>query len=330
MRAVIVSEPGGPENLRVEERPDPPRAGDAEIVIRVAAAGVNRADLLQRMGRYPPPPGASDILGLEASGVVESAGGEVAGLAAGDRVMALLEGGGYAELVAVRARQAVRVPDTIDLIDAGGIPEVFITAHDALFTRGRLQHGETVLIHGGGGGVGTAAVQLARHHGCRVLVTAGSEGKIARCVELGADAGINYRTDDFVARTRELTDGRGADVVIDIMGASYLGRNLEAVATDGRIIVLGMLGGTHSDIDIGAMMRRRVSLISTVLRARPADQKAAIVAAFAADVVPGIADRTLHPVIDRVLTFDQASDAHRQMEAGEAFGKILLVPAARA
>jgi putative PIG3 family NAD(P)H quinone oxidoreductase len=329
MRAVIVTAPGGPESLQVEERPDP-RPGDLEIVLRVAAAGVNRADLLQRMGNYPPPPGASDILGLEASGVVESVGGGVAGFAPGDRVMALLEGGGYAELVAVRARQAVRVPDNIDLIDAGGIPEVFITAHDALFARGRLQHGETVLIHGGGGGVGTAAVQLARQHGCRVLVTAGSDAKLARCIELGADAGINYRTEDFVARTRELTDGRGADVVIDIMGASYLGRNLDTVATDGRIIVLGMQGGTHSDIDLGVMMRRRVSLISTALRARPADQKAAIVAAFAADVVPALAAGTLRPVIDRVLTFDQAGDAHRQMEAGDAVGKIVLVPTARA
>ncbi len=329
MRAVIVTEPGGPENLRVEEQPDP-RAGDTEVVIRVAAAGVNRADLIQRMGHYPPPPGASDILGLEASGVIEGVGREVSGLAEGDRVMALLEGGGYAELVAVRARQAVRVPDNIDLIDAGGIPEVFITAHDALFARARLQHGETILIHGGGGGVGTAAVQLARRHGCRVLVTAGSDAKLARCVELGADAGINYHAEDFVARTRELTDGRGADVVIDIMGASYLGRNLDTVATDGRIVVLGMMGGTHADIDLGVMMRRRVSLISTALRARPADQKAAIVAAFAADVVPALVAGTLRPVIDRVLTFDKAGDAHRQMEAGEPVGKIVLVPTARA
>ena len=176
MRAVIVTEPGGPENLRVEDRPDP-IAGEAEIVVRVAAAGVNRADLIQRMGHYPPPPGASDILGLEASGVVERLGSGVSGVAQGDRVMILVEGGGYAELVAVRASQAVRVPDNIDLIDAGGIPEVFITAHDALFARGQLQHGETVLIHGGGGGVGTAAIQLARQHGCRVLVTAGSDAK---------------------------------------------------------------------------------------------------------------------------------------------------------
>ena len=174
--------------------------------------------------------------------------------------MLLVEGGGYAELVAVRATQAVRVPDNIDLIEAGGIPEVFITAHDALFTRGHLGDSETVLVHGGGGGVGTAAIQLAHQHGCRVLVTAGSAEKLERCIALGADAGINYRTEDFVARTRELTDGQGVDVVLDIMGASYLGRNIDAVGLDGRVVVIGMQGGTHGDLDLGAMMRRRISL----------------------------------------------------------------------
>jgi putative PIG3 family NAD(P)H quinone oxidoreductase len=328
MLAVVVTAPGGPEALQVAEIPEP-RAGDREITIRVAAAGINRADLLQRMGHYPPPPGASDILGLEVSGVVASIGAGVTGIAEGDRVMALLEGGGYAEVAAVRARQVVPVPANIDLIDAGGVPEVFITAHDALFTRARLQDGETLLVHGGGGGIGTAAIQLGREHGCRVLVTAGSAAKLARCVELGADAGINYALEDFVTRTRELTEGRGADVVLDIMGASYLGRNLEVVATDGRVVVIGMQGGTHADIDLGVMMRRRVSLISTALRARPAAQKAAIVAAFAAEVVPRLAAGALRPVIDRVLPFEAAGDAHRLMEAGGAVGKILLVPVAR-
>jgi putative PIG3 family NAD(P)H quinone oxidoreductase len=328
MLAVVVTAPGGPEALQVAEVPDP-RAGDGEITIRVAAAGINRADLLQRMGHYPPPPGASDILGLEVSGVVASIGDGVAGIAEGDHVMALLEGGGYAEVAAVRARQVLPVPANIDMIDAGGIPEVFITAHDALFTRARLQDGETLLVHGGGGGIGTAAIQLGREHGCRVLVTAGSAAKLARCAELGADAGINYALEDFVARTRELTEGRGADVVLDIMGASYLGRNLEAVATDGRVVVIGMQGGTHADIDLGVMMRRRVSLISTALRARPAAQKAAIVAAFAAEVVPRLAAGAVHPVIDRVLPFEAAGDAHRLMEGGAAVGKILLVPVAR-
>jgi putative PIG3 family NAD(P)H quinone oxidoreductase len=327
MRAVVLDAPGGPEVLHVAECPDP-RAGEGEITVRVAAAGVNRADLLQRMGHYPPPPGASDILGLEVSGVVGSVGAGVVGVSEGDRVMALLEGGGYAELAAVRATQAVPVPASIDLIDAGGIPEVFITAHDALFTRARLQPGETVLIHGGGGGIGTAAIQLARRHGCRVLVTAGSAAKLARCAELGADAGIDYSREDFVTRSRELTDGRGADVVLDIMGASYLGKNLEAVATDGRVVVIGMQGGAHAEIDLGVMMRRRVSLISTALRARPAAQKAAIVAAFAADVVPHLGAGVLRPVIDRVLPFDAAPEAHRLVEAGALVGKILLVPTA--
>jgi putative PIG3 family NAD(P)H quinone oxidoreductase len=328
MRAVIVASPGGPEQLHVEDLPDPV-IGDGEVLIAVAAAGVNRADLLQRMGHYPPPPGASDILGLEVSGRVAGVGRDVSTVVEGDRVMALLAGGGYAELAAVPAAQVVRVPDNLDLIEAGGIPEVFITAHDALFTRARLQDGETVLIHGGGGGVGTAAIQLAKTHGCRVLVTAGSAAKLARCIELGADAGINYATEDFVARTRELTDGRGADVVLDIMGASYLGRNLDVVAADGRIVVIGMQGGTHANIDLGVMMRRRVSLISTALRARPAKQKATIVAAFAADVVPALAAGTLRPVIDRVLPLEDAAEAHRLMESSGAVGKIVLAPIPR-
>jgi putative PIG3 family NAD(P)H quinone oxidoreductase len=323
MRAIVVAAAGGPEQMHVEERPDPV-PGEGEIVVRVAGAGINRADLMQRMGQYPPPPGASDILGLEASGVVATVGAGVSDLTEGDRVMLLVEGGGYAELVRVRALQTVRVPDNIALIDAGGIPEVFITAHDALFTRGHLERGETVLVHGGGGGVGTVAIQLAKRRGCRVLVTAGSAEKLDRCAELGADSGINYRTEDFVARTRDLTDGRGADVILDIMGAAYLGRNLEAVATDGRVVVIGMQGGTKAEVDLGAMMRRRVALISTALRARPAEQKAAIVAAFAADVVPALADGRLRAVIDCILPLAEAPEAHRLMERGDAVGKIVL------
>lgn len=329
MRAIVVAAPGGPEQLHIEERNDPV-AREGEVVVRVAGAGINRADLLQRQGFYPPPPGASDLLGLEASGVVANVGPGVSTPSVGDRVMLLVEGGAYAELVAVRAAQVVLVPDNIDLIDAGGVPEVFITAHDALFTRGRLQDGETVLIHGGGGGVGTAAIQLARQHDCRILVTAGSAEKIARCRALGADAGINYRTEDFVARTRELTDGRGADLVLDIMGASYLGKNMDAVATDGRIVVIGMQGGNQTEIDLGVMMRRRISLISTTLRARPAAQKAVIVAAFTADVVPALADGRLRPIIDRVLPLDEAGEAHRLMESGEVVGKIVLDASPRA
>jgi putative PIG3 family NAD(P)H quinone oxidoreductase len=323
LRAVVVAAPGGPEQLHVEDVPDP-EVRDGEIVVRVAGAGINRADLLQRQGFYPPPAGASDILGLETSGVVAALGPGVDAFAPGDKVMVLVEGGGYAELVAVRATQAVRVPDNIDLIDAGGIPEVFITAHDALFTRGGLRDGETVLVHGGGGGVGTAAIQLAHAHGCRVIATAGSAEKLDRCTALGADFGINYRTEDFVARTRELTDGHGADVVLDIMGASYLGRNIDVVAVDGRIAVIGMQGGTHTDIDLGAMMRRRISLISTALRSRPAAQKAAIVAAFAADVVPALAAGELQPVVDRVLPLTEAGEAHRLIEAGKVVGKVVL------
>ena len=329
MRAIVVTAPGGPEVLRIEDRPDPAPRED-EVLVRVGAAGVNRADLLQRMGAYPPPPGASEILGLEASGVIAAVGAGVSGLAVGDRVMILVEGGGYAELVTVRATQAVRVPDNIDMISAGGIPEVFITAHDALFARGGLQPGETVLVHGGGGGVGTAAIQLAHRHGCRVLVTAGSATKLERCADLGADAGINYRSEDFVARTRELTDGRGADVIIDIMGATYAERNLDAVSVDGRIVVVGLQGGTSADVNLGVLLRRRASLIGTQLRARPAAQKAAIVAAFARDVVPALADGSLRPVIDRTLPLERAAEAHRLIEAGEVTGKVVLDVAARA
>src|SRR5579864_862499 len=329
MRAVVIAAPGGPEQLHVEEVPDP-TAGVAEVVVRISGAGVNRADLMQRQGFYPPPAGASDILGLEASGVVSSVGPGVSAVAEGDRVMLLVEGGAYAELVAVRAAQVLPVPDNIDLIDAGGIPEAFITAHDALYTRGRLQDGETILIHGGAGGVGTAAIQLGRYHGCRVLVTAGSHERLERCIALGADAGINYRTEDFAARTLELTDGRGADVVLDIMGASYLGRNMDAVASDGRIVVIGMQGGNQTEIDLGVMMRRRISLISTALRARQASQKAAIVAAFAADVRAPLADGRVRPVVDRVLPLEAAGEAHRLMEAGEVVGKIVLDASLRA
>jgi len=323
VKAIVVDEPGDPEVMHLADVPDPV-AGPGEVLVRARATAVNRADTLQRRGFYPPPPGVSEIIGMEVAGEVVGVGEGVEGWSAGDRVMALLAGGGYAELVAVPAGQLIRVPPGMSWTDAAAIPEEFLTAHDNLFTRGRLAAGETVLIHGGGGGVGTAAIQLAHRAGARVLVTAGSAEKLERCRELGADAGINHREEDFVVRVRELSGGQGADVILDVMGASYLTRNLDALAVEGRLVIIGLQGGTISDIDLNAMMRRRLSLISTTLRGRPLEQKAEIVRRFAADALPGFADGSLRTVVDRVLPLAEAPAAHRAMEAGENVGKLVL------
>lgn len=327
MRAVVVDHPGEADALHVAEIPDAVAAA-GEVLIRVVSAGVNRADLLQRRGFYPPPPGAPETLGLEVAGVIETIGDAVDGWAPGDRVMALLEGGGYAELARARATQVVHVPGELSLLDAGAVPEVFITAHDNLFTRARLQAGEAVLIHGGAGGVGTAAIQLAHGRGCRVIVTAGSAAKVHACLDLGADGGINYNAEDFVVRTLDETGDEGADVILDVMGAAYLERNIEALAGDGRIVVIGLQGGAHAELDLGMLNRKRGSITATHLRNRPATQKAEIVAAFARDVVPALAAGTLHPVIDRVFPLDEVADAHRLLESGAVIGKVVLHVAA--
>ncbi len=323
MRAIVFDQPGEADVLHVAEVPDPePQPG--EVLLRVRATAVNRADLLQRRGFYPPPPGASSILGLEAAGEIEQLGEGATGWRTGQPACALLAGGGYAEKVAVPAGQLMQVPDSVDIITAGGIPEVFLTAHDNLVTRGGLQRGDTVLIHGGAGGVGTAAIQLARRAGARVVVTAGSPERLQRCLELGADEGIDHRSEDFVARIAEITGGRGADVILDVMGAAYLERNLQALARDGRLVVIGLQGGVRAEIDLNAMLSRRLSLVATTLRSRPVEQKAEIVRRAEADLLPGFADGSLRPAIDRVLPLDRAADAHRAMEAGEAVGKIVL------
>ena len=323
MRAVVFDEPGGPEVLHVAELPDV-AARDGELLIEVAAAGVNRADLLQRRGFYPPPPGASPILGLEVAGTVAALGPGVTGWQPGERVMALIEGGGYADLAAAPCAQSVRVPDSIDIISAAGIPEVFITAHDALFTRAGLQAGETVLIHGGAGGVGTAAIQLAARQECRVIATAGTEARLERCTELGAGFAINHREEDFVERVLEITAGAGADVVLDVMGAAYLERNLAALAVDGRMVVIATQGGNSAELNLALLMRKRASVITTMLRARPHAQKARIVAAFDAHALPDLARGALLAVIDRVVPLADAATAHRLLEAGEITGKVLL------
>jgi putative PIG3 family NAD(P)H quinone oxidoreductase len=323
MRAVVYDQPGDPEVMHIAEVPDPVPA-PGEVLLRVRATALNRADLLQRRGFYPPPPGVSPILGMEASGEIESVAEGVQGWAPGQRVCALLAGGSYAEKATVPAGQLMPVPDNIDMITAGGIPEVFFTAHDNLLTRGRLQRGETALIHGGAGGVGTAAIQVARRAGARVIVTAGSAERLERCRELGAHHGINHHEEDFVARVAEITDGRGADVILDIIGAAYLERNLQALARDGRLVVIGMQGGVRAEVDLNTMLARRLTVVGTTLRGRPLEQKADIVRRATEDLLPGFADGSLRPVIDRVLPLDRVVEAHRAMEAGEPVGKIVL------
>jgi putative PIG3 family NAD(P)H quinone oxidoreductase len=323
MRAVVVDQPGEAEVMRLAEVPDPV-AGPGEVVLRVHATAVNRADLLQRRGFYPPPPGASDVLGLEASGEVEQVGAGVSNWRAGDAACALLAGGGYAEKVAVPAGQLMPVPAGMDLVTAAAVPEVFITAHDNLATRGQLRAGETVLIHGGAGGVGTAAIQVARLLGARVVATAGSAERLELCRSLGADEGIEHTSEDFVARIGEITGGNGADLILDVMGAAYLERNLRALARDGRLVVIGLQGGLHAEIDLNTMLSRRLALIATTLRSRPTEQKAEIVRRVVAELWPAFAAGTLRPVVDRVLPLDRVVEAHRAMEQGGHAGKIVL------
>jgi len=323
MRAVVVDTPGDAEVLHLADVPDPV-AGPGEVVLRVHATAVNRADVLQRLGFYPPPPGASPLLGLEAAGEVDSIGEGVVGWSLHDPACALLAGGGYAEKVAVPAPQLMPPPPGLDLVSAAAVPEVFLTAHDNLVTRGRLQRGETVLVHGGAGGVGTAAIQVARRAGARVIATAGSPQRVQACRELGADEGIDHSSEDFVARVQELTGGEGVDVILDVMGAAYLERNLQALARDGRLVVIGMQGGLRAEVDLNTMLSRRLSLIGTTLRSRPVAQKGEIARRAVQDLWPGFADGSLRPVIDRVLPLDRVVDAHRAMEQGGHTGKIVL------
>ena len=277
MRAVVITEPGGPEVLQWLDVPDPV-AGPGEVVIEVAAGGVNRADLMQRQGFYPPPPGAPPYPGLECSGRVRSVGEGVTGWQPGDEVCALLSGGGYAEQVAVPQGQLLPVPGSVGVITAAAFPETACTVYANVFSLARLAEGEMLLVHGGSGGIGTMAIQLAKASGARVACTAGSPRKLARCRELGADVAIDYRTEDFVAVVLDATGGAGADVILDIMGASYLARNLAALTTGGRLVVIGRQGGSRAEIDLGVLQAKRASLHATTLRARPADEKAATTA----------------------------------------------------
>ena len=323
MRAVTVSEPGGPDVLTLTDQPDPEPA-TGEVVIDVAATAVNRADLLQRQGFYPPPPGASEVIGLECSGTVSAVGSEAGPWQVGDQVCALLAGGGYATRVCVPAGQVMSVPDGVDLVTAAALPEVACTVWSNVFMVAGLQPDERLLVHGGAGGIGTFAIQLASALGARVLTTAGSAEKLAICTELGADVAINYREDDFVASVREATDGHGADVILDNMGASYLGRNVEALATEGRLVIIGMQGGTKGELDISVLLRKRGAVVATALRSRPVAEKASICAAVAEHVWPLVTDGRIRPIVHTTLPLSAAGDAHALMEAGENVGKILL------
>ena len=323
MRAVVVPKPGEADALTIAERPDPvPAAG--EVRIRVTAAGLNGADLSQRRGYYPSPPGAPDWPGLEVSGVVDAVGDGIDAWQVGDRVCALLPGGGYAELVTVDAGLVLPVPDSVDLVEAAGLPEVAATVWSNVFDLGRLAAGEALLVHGGSSGIGTMAIQLGRALGADVIATAGSEEKAAFCREVGAHAAVDYRTQDFVEAARAFTDGRGVDVVLDIVGGAYIARDLDALATGGRILSIAVRDRTPAAVDMGLLMRKRASIHGTTLRARPLAERVAIIAAVRANVWPLLADGRVRPVIDSVFPLEDASAAHRRMESSAHRGKILL------
>ena len=324
MRAVIITEPGGPEVLQWEEVPDPV-PGPGEVLIDVAAAGVNRADLLQRQGLYPPPPGAPHYPGMEVSGRIESVGDGVTGWQPGDEVCALMAGGGYAEKVAVPAGQVLPIPTGLTVKDAAALPETTCTVYSNLVLVGGLRAGNTMLVHGGASGIGTTAIQLGKALGARVICTAGSPAKLDRCRELGADVAISYRDEDFVEVVKDVTDGHGADVILDIMGASYLARNLAALATEGRLVIIGRQGGNRAELDLGLLQSKRASIHATTLRNQPVAEKSAIVAGVIDQVWPLVSAGTVIPIIHELVPMAEAGQAHRLLEEGDHTGKVLLV-----
>jgi putative PIG3 family NAD(P)H quinone oxidoreductase len=323
MRALLVETPGADSVLTMGDAPTPAlRPGS--IRIRVVATAVNRADLLQRKGLYRPPVGESEILGLECAGEVAEIAAGVEGWSLGDRAMALLAGGGYAEEVVVPAGSAMKVPETLSLEEAAGFPETFLTVFLNVFGLAALPEGGSALVHGGGSGIGTAAIQLVKAAGGTIIVTAGSAEKCARCVELGADLAVNYRNEDFEAAVHAHTDGRGVDVVLDSIGAPYLERNLSVLSLEGRLVLIGLMGGAKSEISLGPLLVRRLQLIGSTLRARSIEAKAALVTAFEARFGPELEKGAIRPVIDRVLPLAEASEAHRVVQASEHFGKVVL------
>ncbi|MER6078155.1 NAD(P)H-quinone oxidoreductase [Streptomyces sp. NPDC001833] len=324
MYAITIPEPGGPEALVWDEVPDPV-PGDGEVLVEVVAGAVNRADIMQRQGYYDPPPGASPYPGLECSGRITALGPGVSGWSVGDEVCALLAGGGYAEKVAVPAGQLLPVPGGLDLKQAAALPEVACTVWSNVFMIAHLRPGETLLVHGGSSGIGTMAIQLGKAVGAKVVVTAGTKEKLDFCAELGADILVNYREQDFVAEVKQATGGAGADVILDNMGAKYLDRNVQALAVNGRLAIIGMQGGVKGELNIGALLGKRAAISATSLRARPLAEKATITAAVREHVWPLITQGHVRPVVDRELPMADAAQAHRVVEASEHIGKVLLI-----
>ena len=323
MNCIELTEFGGPDVMRVGVRPTP-RPANGEVLVHVAAAGVNRPDLLQRQGKYPPPPGASDILGLDIAGTVVALGAGVDRWQVGDVVCALVAGGGYAEYCAVPAPQILPVPPGLTPMAAAALPEVFFTVWTNLFERAHLTAGESVLIHGGSSGIGTTAIQLAKAFGARVLTTAGTDAKCAACRELGADVAINYHSQDFVEGVVAATAGRGVDVVLDMVGGSYFGRNLTALAVDGRLAQIAFQQGSRIDVDLHPLMRKRLTITGSTLRPRTPAQKGEIARALESRVWPLLASGAVRPVVARTFPLDQADAAHRLLESGDVVGKIVL------
>ena len=323
MTVVEIAAPGGPEQLKPARRPVP-QPGEGEVLVRVAAAGVNRPDVMQRQGRYPPPPGASDLPGLEIAGEIVALGPKVTGKSVGDAVTALLPGGGYAAYAVAAAPLCLPVPQGISMVEAAAIPETFFTVWTNLFDRGRCKPGETVLIHGGTSGIGTTAIQLAAAWGARVFATAGSDDKARACERLGAVRGINYRTEDFVEVMRAQTGGKGVDVILDMVAGSYVPRNLDIAALEGRIVVISLLGGSRAEINMGLILTKRLTLTGSTLRARTVAQKAEVADAVHKNIWPLLSAGRVRPVIHATFPLAEAAEAHRLMETSNHIGKIVL------
>jgi NADPH:quinone reductase len=325
MKAVHIAAPGGPEQLQMTTRPMP-KPGEGEVLVRVEAAGVNRPDVMQRQGRYPPPPGASDLPGMEIAGEVVALGSHVSGVAVGDKITSLLPGGGYAAYAIAAAPLCMPIPQGLSMVEAAAIPETFMTVWTNLFERGRCKAGDTVLIHGGTSGIGTTAIQLATAFGAKVYATAGSDDKARACEKLGALRGIDYRKEDFVEVIKTATQGYGIDVTLDMVAGSYVPRNIEIAAVEGRIVIISTLGGPKTELNIVPLMVKRVTLTGSTLRARTVEQKAAVADAMRKNVYPLIAAGKVKPVIFKTFPLTEASEAHRLMETSNHIGKIVLVP----
>jgi putative PIG3 family NAD(P)H quinone oxidoreductase len=323
MTVVEIAAPGGPEQLKPARRPVP-QPGEGEVLVRVAAAGVNRPDVMQRQGRYPPPPGASDLPGLEIAGEIVALGPKVTGISVGEAVTALLPGGGYAAYAVAAAPLCLPIPQGISMVEAAAIPETFFTVWTNLFDRGRCKPGETVLIHGGTSGIGTTAIQLAAAWGARVFATAGSDDKARACERLGAVRGINYRTEDFVEVMRAQTGGKGVNVILDMVAGSYVPRNLDIAALEGRVVVISLLGGSRAEINMGLILTKRLTLTGSTLRARTVAQKAEVADAVHKNIWPLLSAGRVRPVVHATFPLAEAAEAHRLMETSNHIGKIVL------